>query len=151
MTGLEVRAVGGEAAALLAALRRAAGVLPDWQPEDYAALLIQPSIHALVAVRDGQPLGYVMFSLAAGEAEIYDVAVARDHRRAGHGAALLDAAIAAVAAGGAAHLHLEVAVDNAAAIALYEGRGFAVAGRRRGYYLRGAAPAVDALVMTRVL
>lgn len=147
----EVRAAGVEAAALLAALRRAAGVAPDWRTEDFAALLIQPSVHALVAATDDLPLGYVLFAATADEAEIYDIAVARDHRRCGIGAALLDAAIAAVRRGGATRLHLEVAVDNPAALALYTGRGFTETGRRRGYYGRGRGAAADALVMTLLI
>jgi ribosomal-protein-alanine N-acetyltransferase len=47
-------------------------------------------------------------------------------------------------------MHLEVAVDNAAALRLYRRAGFAEAGRRRGYYERPGGR-VDALVLTRVL
>jgi [ribosomal protein S18]-alanine N-acetyltransferase len=46
-----------------------------------------------------------------------------------------------------AHAFLEVAVDNRAAIALYERLGFHQAGRRLYYYDRGEAGRVDALVM----
>jgi ribosomal-protein-alanine N-acetyltransferase len=42
---------------------------------------------------------------------------------------------------------LEVGRDNPAAIALYEGLGFARVGVRRAYYDRGAAGRADALVM----
>lgn len=146
-----IAAVGAEAAALLAELRRAAGVDPPWRAEEFAALLLQPSIHALLARRGAEPVGYILYALVAGEAEIYDIAVALTCRRAGIGAALLDAALAALAAARAERLHLEVAVDNDPAIALYDGRGFAVSGRRRGYYRRADNSAVDALVMTRVL
>ena len=51
------------------------------------------------------------------------------------------------ARGGAETLFLEVAVDNTAAIALYRAAGFASAGTRKGYYDRGAAGRVDALVL----
>jgi len=45
---------------------------------------------------------------------------------------------------------LEVAVDNAAAIALYEAAGFTVKGRRRRYYRRTDGN-VDAIIMRRAL
>ena len=45
---------------------------------------------------------------------------------------------------------LEVADDNAGAIALYSGAGFGRVGARRGYYPRETG-AVDALVMRRDL
>ena len=48
-------------------------------------------------------------------------------------------------------MFLEVAVDNPAAIALYQAAGFVPAGRRRGYYRRQGADAMDALVLRRTL
>ena len=49
---------------------------------------------------------------------------------------------------GAEAMFLEVAADNAAALALYRGAGFTQAGLRRGYY----APAgTDAFVLRRDL
>ena len=47
-------------------------------------------------------------------------------------------------------MFLEVADDNAAAIALYEGAGFAESGGAPGYYADAAGDA-DALVMRRDL
>ena len=53
---------------------------------------------------------------------------------------------------GAASAFLEVATDNAPALALYTGAGFADAGLRRGYYRDPAGgAAIDARVMTRAL
>jgi ribosomal-protein-alanine N-acetyltransferase len=60
----------------------------------------------------------------------------------------MQAAIVQALARQAETLFLEVAADNAAALGLYEGLGFEMAGRRKGYYDRGAAsPRIDALVM----
>jgi ribosomal-protein-alanine N-acetyltransferase len=55
--------------------------------------------------------------------------------------------MAAAAAAGARDMHLEVSETNEAARALYAGAGFAVSGRRRGYYADGS----DALVLRRAL
>jgi [ribosomal protein S18]-alanine N-acetyltransferase len=46
---------------------------------------------------------------------------------------------------------LEVAEDNAAAIGLYKKNGFVETGRRKGYYERPGANAVDALVLSLTL
>ena len=48
-------------------------------------------------------------------------------------------------------LWLEVAVDNAAAVALYEKAGFETTGRRPRYYARPSGERVDALLMRRLL
>ena len=50
----------------------------------------------------------------------------------------------------AARLFLEVAADNAAALALYRTAGMAETGRRADYYRRPGG-AVDALVLSKVL
>jgi len=54
-------------------------------------------------------------------------------------------ALAAAAAGGAKAVFLEVAADNAAALALYQEAGFETVGVRRGYYPRPGGGAADAL------
>ena len=63
----------------------------------------------------------------------------------------MTAAEQAARAFGAAVIWLEVAVDNAAAISLYQGLGFEAAGRRNHYYARDGGAAVDALIMRHVL
>ena len=86
------------------------------------------------------------------EAEVLTLAVRPHARRHGRGRALVQAAADLLAHAGAAELRLEVAADNAAALALYAACGFEPTGRRRGYYARGAgAPAMDALTLLRRL
>ena len=87
--------------------------------------------------------GFILVRAAAGEAEILTLAVAPAARRQGLGRTLLDAAIARL---GPAELFLEVAADNAAAIALYQAAGFKQVGIRRGYYARTDGK-VDALML----
>ena len=55
---------------------------------------------------------------------------------------------AAWRAGGGAFITLEVRASNQGATALYAEQGFAVAGRRRGFYTH---PKEDALLMTKEL
>lgn len=133
--------------ATLAALHAASFIVPPpWSEAAFAGLLADP-----VAFLLAEPAGFALGRVALDEAELLTLAVAAEARRQGRGRALLTAFEAEAQARGAITAFLEVAADNAAAIALYRSAGFAEAGRRRGYYrIAGAAP-VDALVMAKSL
>jgi ribosomal-protein-alanine N-acetyltransferase len=98
----------------------------------------------LVAERGGAVVGYVIAIRAADQAEILNLCVAPQARRAGVGRALVRAIVARLAALGARHAYLEVRSSNDAARRLYEREGFEPVGRRRGYYRR---PVEDAIVL----
>ena len=85
------------------------------------------------------------------EAQLLNLSVVHDARRAGLGATLLARFVEEAERLGAEQVFLEVRVSNAAAIALYEREGFARVARRAGYYPAGATEArpEDALVMRR--
>ncbi|HEY1752264.1 MAG TPA: ribosomal protein S18-alanine N-acetyltransferase [Caulobacteraceae bacterium] len=122
-----------------------------WPAEDLLRFAGDRGAFALVAqADDGAVAGFILCRLIAGEAEILTLAVRPDQRRRGIAAALVGEA-AGVASLSAEAMFLEVAQDNAAAIALYARTGFEQVGRRRGYYGRAGGPAVDALVMRRPL
>lgn len=125
----------------------ARGFEAAWGEAAIRSLLESPGVFA-IALADGS--GFAMGRAAAEEAELLTIAVDPSRRRVGLGRLLLDAVILRAADAGAGELHLEVAVDNAPAIALYERAGFGHTGRRRGYYQR-SGERVDALVMTLVL
>lgn len=131
--------------ATLAALHAAAFDAP-WSEAEIAALLAGPGVAALA-----EPGGFLLLRVVADEAEILTLAVAPAERRRGVGRRLVEAATARAAEAGARSLFLEVAEDNAAAVALYQACGFRPAGRRRGYYRRGEGPAADALILARDL
>jgi len=123
-----------------------AAAMPDgeaWNAADIAALLDLPGTFGLLAPQGGMVLARV----AADEAEILALAVTPWVRRQGHGAALLAAAEARAAVGGAEAMYLEVADHNHTARALYIGAGYTLAGRRRAYYRDGG----DALVLRKRL
>ncbi|MDB5433497.1 MAG: ribosomal-protein-alanine acetyltransferase [Caulobacter sp.] len=124
----------------------AGGFDHPWSESEMAEVLMQPGMFGLAVEGDG-PAGFVLCRAMAGEAEVLTLAVDPAARRSGIGLALMTAAVEGARALGAESLFLEVAVDNAAAIALYQGLGFSRAGVRRGYYRRRASGAVDALVM----
>ena len=123
---------------------------PPWSVEALADQLAAPGVGALGL---GAPRldGFVLFRVAADEAEILIIAVRSALQRRGLGGRLLAAAGQAAAGLGARALWLEVAVDNAPAIALYAKAGFAEAGRRPRYYRRSSGPPVDALLLRRAL
>jgi ribosomal-protein-alanine N-acetyltransferase len=146
---MKLRPVTAEDKVALAAVHAAAFDSP-WPPQAFAELLASPGVFALAAV-DGAPVGLILMRAIAGEAEVLTLAVSPTHRRLGAGAALLQAGLNLAAAAGAETAFLEVASDNAAAVALYASAGFEPAGRRAGYYARPPGPAADALVLRRAL
>lgn len=113
-----------------------------WSAEAFATLLGQPGV-LLQAEADG----FVLVQVAADEAEILTLAVRPSARRRGTGSRLVAAASDRAFDRGARRLFLEVAADNAAALALYAALGFEPAGRRPRYYARKDGPAVDALLL----
>jgi ribosomal-protein-alanine N-acetyltransferase len=95
--------------------------------------------------------GFLLGRAVAGEAELLTLAVAPEARRRGLGRKLVARFLYQARLRGAESAFLEVAADHAAACALYHQAGFATVGRRRGYYPVPGEPALDALVLRRVL
>ena len=116
-----------------------------WSADDFVHL-ISGGASGLVLTDSGALVGLLLWRVAADEAEILTVAVEPDHRRSGVGRCLLNGAIQALSGEGVDRVLLEVAEDNPAAIRLYGSAGFAIVGRRKGYYRRDHAP-VDAQVL----
>jgi ribosomal-protein-alanine N-acetyltransferase len=116
-----------------------------WSATD---LQVLTAAEGAVALADEHRLGFILIRVVADEAEILTLAVSAKARRQGLGRRLVMAGAQAAAARGARALFLEVAADNAAAIALYRTSGFVETGRRKGYYPRHGAPAADALVFS---
>ncbi|MBR5216779.1 MAG: ribosomal protein S18-alanine N-acetyltransferase [Oscillospiraceae bacterium] len=94
----------------------------------------------------GKVLGYAGVLVMADEGYITNVAVFPEYRRHGIGAAIIEVFMNFARGNDLAFLTLEVRPSNAAAIALYEGFGFAEVGRRKNYY---DLPKEDALILTR--
>ena len=96
----------------------------------------------------GELIGYGIFQVVADELHVHNVAVEPTLRRQGLARALLEKALATARQSQARTAHLEVRESNQAALALYAGLGFEVAGRRPGYYEN---PREDALLLTLLL
>jgi len=80
----------------------------------------------------------LFFRKGSAVARLYSLATRPEARGQGVGAALLEAAAAAARRRGSRALRLEVRIDNAAAIALYEREDFRRIGRYAQYYQDGA-------------
>ena len=130
--------IRGQDAERLARLHRHCFAEEAWDAEAFAALLGMPGCQGwFTAEDDGQdsPLTALLLARqAADEAEVLTLCVAPAHRRQALAKQLVRRLIEALAQQGVVALHLEVAVDNRAARALYRGFGFVEVGRRPNYY-----------------
>ena len=95
--------------------------------------------------------GFILCRVAADEAEILTLAVRPERRGAGLATGLLASALAWAQGLACEAMFLEVAEDNAPALALYRSAGFFEVGRRSAYYARPQGAAAAALVMRRDL
>ena len=129
----------------------AATFAAPWTAEALQELLAIPGTAALAAMEGGRPTGFILVRSLMDEAEILTLAVHPASQRRGVGAALIAAGATIAEETGAAMLWLEVAADNAAALALYRSAEFEETGRRKGYYRRADAEPQDALIFRRVL
>lgn len=115
----------------------------------FRRLVSVPSATLLVARADRVLAGYALVFFRAGStvARLYSIAVDARYRGRGVAGQLMAAAEAAARARGCERFRLEVRVDNAAAIRLYERLGFAMSDRIGGYYEDGG----DALRMQKAV
>ncbi len=154
--GIRVReATAADLAAV--AVIEALSFADPWSADAFASSLALPQARFYLAEeRDpdeqetaaGAPtlLGYVVALTVGEEGEVANLAVAPAARRRGVGGVLLDRFIEESERAGVMALFLEVRESNVAARRLYESRGFAQVGRRKGYY---RTPDEDALVLRR--
>lgn len=122
-----------------------------WSANSVARLMELPGAFAFIAAGGEampEPAGMILCVPGGAGLEIASLVVVPAHRRTGVAAALLQRAVMAGRAAGAAALDLEVRDDNAPALALYRGAGFREVGRRPLYYrARNGRPAADALLL----
>lgn len=117
-----------------------------WTADEFRGLLASPHVF-LVATDHAFALGRVI----AGEVELLTLATDPAHQGRGQGRAALDLYHREARRRGAETSFLEVAEDNAAAIALYLGSGYTRTATRPGYYHRSDRGKVDAWIMARQL
>jgi [ribosomal protein S18]-alanine N-acetyltransferase len=145
-----VTEAGPRDAAALAALH-GASFRRGWSEDEFERLLIDRSVLAHRATLGERPVGFIISRLAAGEAEILSVAVARAQQGRGLARRLLDLHLRRLAGLGVHAVFLEVDDDNAPARRLYARSAFRQVGRRDGYYARPGNASGAALVLRRDL
>jgi [ribosomal protein S18]-alanine N-acetyltransferase len=118
-----------------------------WGEDEVYRLLIEKTVVTHRAMSGGTVTGFILSRMAAGEAEILSIAIARRQRGRGYARPLLDLHLRRLAGLGTRAVFLEVDESNAAARALYRRAGFRDVGRRQSYYQSGAS----ALVLRRDL
>lgn len=117
-----------------------------WSAQEFATFLADVNCFAA-----GDARAFALVRVTLDEAELLTIATAPDHQGQGLAGKVMADWLTTARNRGATRAFLEVAEDNRAALALYARSGFAPCGRRRGYYSRAGAPAVDAIVMARSL
>lgn len=114
-----------------------------WTLNDFSASLKLPNIY-LVALVDEEITGYCGLWGVAGEGQINNVAVAKNHRNKGIAFSMLTQLINIGKEQGLGEYTLEVRRGNHSAIGVYHKLGFCDEGYRKNYY---EEPTEDALIM----
>jgi len=134
---------------VLVRLERALFGASAWSRSMLAEELVAPARWYIGAeVVPGELAGYAGLWFDGDDTQVMTIGVARENQGAGIGSVLLGALLARSRELGARAVLLEVRVDNAPALALYERFGFEREGRRRGYY---QPENIDAWIMRREL
>lgn len=121
-----------------------------WSQQEFERLLAERNVLAHRALNGGKLAGFIMSRMAADEAEILSVAVAKENRGRGFAHTLLRLHLGRLAGLGIKTVFLEVDEANKAAIRLYSRQGFERIGQRTGYYAGPKGPA-NAVMLARVL
>ncbi len=117
-----------------------------WSKKSISTELDNPLSSWIVAIDDGNVVGYIGAQSVLDGADIMNVAVSPGYRNRGVATELIEKMIAILAQKGVISLCLEVRISNLPAISLYEKLGFSIVGRRPGYY---RAPKEDAYIMRK--
>tara|TARA_R110002049_G_scaffold23781_4_gene84532 strand:- start:35968 stop:36381 length:414 start_codon:yes stop_codon:yes gene_type:complete len=116
-----------------------------WQAAEFASLMDSPLV-----LRIAVDHGFALTRTVARESELLTIAVDPAHQRQGIARGLMQHWLS-TRPQDADSAFLEVAADNAPAIALYAQMGFGRIATRKAYYARASGPAVDALILRRDL
>ena len=114
--------------------------------DSLASLFLGGSSFCAVCLENAELLSYCTVVTVLDEAQIINVATASSCLRRGLARATLDFVIDECKKRDIVSVSLEVRESNEAAIALYSGLGFTVAGKRRDFYKN---PRENALVMIK--
>ena len=121
-----------------------------WSSQDLTAMISKPVYDVVLAEcdRDYPPLAFGVSQWAGDDIELITLVSAPDHRRKGSAQSVLKALDNLAVSRGSDRWVLDVAEDNAAAIALYKQLGFLPFASRKDYYRRENMR-VDAVIMAQ--
>jgi len=122
-----------------------------WSEDEVEGLLTERNVIAHRAVAGRRLAGFILSRIAADEAEILSVAVARAFRSRGLGQRLLTLHLRRLAGLGVKVVFLEVGETNDAAGKLYARAGFREVSRRANYYGGTPGTGATAVVLRRDL
>ena len=122
-----------------------------WRVSEFRDLLNQPATLAR-GIRDNETLvAFILIQLVEGEAEILTLATAPQAQRRGHARTLVANLEQELRPSGLQNWLLDVAADNAPALAFYESLGFQTDSLRRNYYKRLEGGSIDAILMSKTV
>lgn len=121
-----------------------------WSAESLAAAAHGGHSLRILETPAGAVAAFAEFQVVFDECQLHSIATLAEYQRGGFGRCLLHAVLEEAVATGLQRCTLEVREGNVAARRLYEGRGFALVGRRKDYYppLTEGAPREAALLYT---
>ncbi len=120
-----------------------------WDKDFLTRLLVLPTTRGVLAEIDDILVGFALWQHGPEWCEVLTLAVLPAWRRSGIARQLMRAMENAVCDDGMTRSVLDVAADNAPAIALYKAMGYTTVATRTAYYKRASGPAVDAVVMEK--
>jgi len=129
-----IRRLRPEDAGAVAEILRQSPEAVFWPEASVREVLEWKGALGLASEARGEVVAFLIARQVRNEAEVLNLAVARDNRRRGEGGALLRAAVVEFRKSGVNRVSLEVRESNTAGISFYGRHSFSQAGRREGYY-----------------
>lgn len=120
-----------------------------WQNID--SLLHLHSTVGWIAFDINVPIGFILWQLVKGEADVLSFAVLAAYRKQGVGQKLYSISEQTFLTQGIMQLHLEVAQTNKGAIQFYQKQGFVRTGMRKNYYSNNNQRVIHAFTFSKTL
>lgn len=117
-----------------------------WEEASFYFSLENEFTYGIGIEKDGELVGYMIFSCILGDANLDNIAIKKEHRKLGLASVLIEKLIKISEENEWNQIMLEVRNSNREAISLYEKFGFRYISTRKNYYGDG----IDADIMIRL-
>lgn len=117
-----------------------------WEEASFYFSLENEFTYGIGIEKDGELVGYMIFSCILGDANLDNIAIKKEHRKLGLASVLIEKLIKISVENEWNQIMLEVRNSNREAISLYEKFGFRYISTRKNYYGDG----IDADIMIRL-